>query len=58
MEYKSGEEIGIFTVLALWDNTAIYVELPDGTDFLLQENGYTKKDVRNFYAQGCKFYID
>ena len=58
MSYNSGDEIGVFTVFALLGKRAIYVKHPDGSNTLIQENGYTKESILEMFKQGCKFFID
>lgn len=41
-----------------WEHKAMYVELQDGSDSLLQENGYTLREALDLLALGCKIYFD
>ena len=45
-------------VLRDWNIRNICVEFPDGSDALLQENGYTKEDALKFAGQGASFFYD
>lgn len=45
-------------VVIHWEDRAICVEFEDGSDALLQDNGYTLKDAAEFAKQGCKFFYD
>ncbi len=46
-------------VKALYDITPLYVVFAhDGTDALIQENGYTLEDCKRFIARGDEIYID
>ena len=39
-----------------WENRAICIEFPDGSDVLAQENGYTLKQCLNM--DNAKFFLD
>ena len=45
-------------VIRDWDKRAICVEFSDGSDALLQENGYTLEDCIQFVKEGCQFFYD
>ncbi len=46
-------------VKALYGITPLYVVFAhDGTDALIQENGYTLEDCKRFIARGDEIYID
>lgn len=41
-----------------WEDEAMYAVLQDGSDSLLQENGYTLREALDLLALGCKIYFD
>ena len=41
-----------------WEDEAMYVVLQDGSDSLLQENGYTLREALDLLNLGCKIYFD
>lgn len=46
-------------VKALYSTTSLYVIFAhDGSDAMIQDNGYTLEDCRSFIARGDEIYID
>lgn len=52
------DEIPIEEVVRNFNERAIYVIFGDGSDALLQDNGYTIEDAKKFAKEGCTFYYD
>lgn len=52
------KNISAAKAMELFDKKTIGVELSDGTDLLMAENGYRKEDIPKLLVEGCKFYID
>jgi hypothetical protein len=42
----------------LWNSRAMYIVWDDGSDSLLQENGYTLDEALSYAAQGYEIYLD
>lgn len=42
----------------LWDSRAMYIVWDDGSDSLLQENGYTLEEALDYASQGYEIYLD
>lgn len=49
-------EISRRELLHYWDAYAIYIEFPDGSDALAQENGYTLHECMLMYD--ARFFLD
>ena len=46
-------------IKALYDTTPLYVIFAhDGTDAMIQDNGYTLEDCKRFLDRGDEIYID
>ena len=46
-------------IKALYNTTPLYVIFAhDGTDAMIQDNGYTLEDCKRFLARGDEIYID
>lgn len=50
--------LSIEDVISLWDSTPLCVEYSDGSDAMLQDNGYTLDDAVGFALNGCQFFED
>jgi len=45
-------------IVDYWETKPLFVEREDGSDSLLQENGYSLKEALDFYDEGCDICLD
>jgi hypothetical protein len=55
---NTGRKLSRNEILKLWKSTPLYVDWGNGSDSLLQENGYTLNDALNYEAEGYAIYRD
>lgn len=45
-------------IMSLWNTTPLFIDWGNGSDSLLQENGYTLRETLNYEAEGYSIYRD